>query len=124
MGIFTSIGLLFFPIMGVIALIIGIRGIIKYNQFPKVEAEITGHDKDLGEKRMMYADIYSYTFNGQLITDAHSYFYNSKKSEIGSKKEIAVDPKHPEVPVVKGGYNLALLVGIVFILGSLFTIPL
>ena len=104
-------GEILFTIVGIVVLIIGIIRASRYKKFPKVEAEVVDFTTRSGNKGTLYAPVYTYTFNGELIEDACSSSYNNRRPEIGSIEEIAVNPENPEIFRTKGDYLLLIFVG-------------
>jgi hypothetical protein len=120
---YTSLVFLVFPIIGIVFIILGIKGLIRYKELPKVDAEIIDYNIRRGDTGRIYAAVYSYTFNGQFIENASSNLYTSLRPRIGSIKEIAVDPEYPKKPITRGSSILLLSIGIMFTIISSFIVP-
>lgn len=118
-----SLIFLLFPIIGIVLTVFGIKGLNRYKKLPKVEAKIIDYNKRKGDNGTLYSAIYSYTFNGEFINGVCSNLYTSAKPKVGSIKEIAVNPEHPEVPIARGSYTILLFIGITFIIVSSFIVP-
>ena len=85
---------LMIPMFGIMLVTSGIKGLNRYKELPKVEAKIVDFRKKQGRHGVVYAPIYSYTFNGEYIKEAFSTLYTNRKPDVGQTEEIAVDPEN------------------------------